>query len=184
MRGQAHRHVGAGLERDLLQALVVERKAVQGGEQAQRGRGIGRTTANAGRDREHLVEGEMAELQIADARFQELCGLEHEIVGALAAGLRHRARRRQLQFRASHQRQAIGAIGERHHAFEVVIAVDAAPDHPQGQVDLGTRLVSECRHGNVPQNLAISRPCRLLFSCRRKRPKSWCPPAGRCRSWR
>src|SRR6266404_1799560 len=44
------------------------------------------------------------------------------------------------------KRQAVGAIGKRNHAFQVVIAVDPASDHPEGQIDLGAPFLNQPRH--------------------------------------
>ncbi len=53
------------------------------------------------------------------------------------------------------KRQAIGAIGERHHAFEIVITVDAATDHAQAQIDLGASLFTQHRR-DAPTRAQVS----------------------------
>ena len=93
----------------------------------------------------HLVERETAGLHIRYALGQQTRGLEHQIVRRVAAGLRQRSRHLQIQIGTRRQRQPVGAIGERHHAFEIVKAVARRPIHPQGQVDLGARL-----HHSIP----------------------------------
>jgi octaprenyl-diphosphate synthase len=145
-RGQAHRHVGPGQSRDVDQADIIDNKVVDPRQQAQRRGGVRRTAADAGRDRQHLVEGELAELEFRDTVAEQLRGLENQIVGGIAAGLRQRTRGIETEFGAGDEAEPVGNVGERHHAFELVVAVDATPDHPQGQVDLGTRVLDQRRH--------------------------------------
>ena len=130
-RGEAHRHVGAGQPRGLDQARIVERKTVAPRQKPQRRGGIRRAAADAGSDRQYLVEDEIAELEVRHAFAEQLRRLEHQIVRCLAAGLRQRPGRRKLQSGPGRQAEAVGAIGERDYAFEVVIAVDAPANHPQ-----------------------------------------------------
>jgi hypothetical protein len=61
-----------------------------------------------------------------------------------------------MQFRTRHQGQAVGTVGERHHAFEIVIAIRAAPDHPKGQVDLGAPVLDEQRRRRGRQDIRFS----------------------------
>ena len=55
-RGEADRHVGAGQLRDLDAALDRRAQAVELRQQPQRRCGIGRTAADAGRDRQHSCQ--------------------------------------------------------------------------------------------------------------------------------
>src|SRR6202521_508753 len=71
-------------------------------------------------------------------------------------------------------------IGERHHAFKIVVTVYPAANHPKRQVDLGTPVLNQRRHWRPSPS--INRPCRLLFSCPRK-PPTKCPRAAHFRSW-
>ena len=180
VRGEANRHIGAGQLRHSGYARIVRRELVRQRQQPQRRRGIRRAAADAGRDRQHLVEDELPRLKIVHALAQQPRRLEHEIVRSFAAVSRARTDGREAEFGPGRERQPVGAIAKRHHAFKVVKTVDAAADHPERQVDLCARLVGQRRHRRTSPS--ISRPCRLLFSCRRT-PRRRCPPAGHSRSW-
>ena len=130
-----------------MQARIVDGETVGLRQQPQRRGGIGRTAADAGRDRQHLVERETADLQTRHAFAEQPRRLEHEIVGGLATGLRQRPVTVKLQFRSGLQAQTVGAIGKRHHAFELMIAVNAPSNHPKRQVDLGTPVSPAQRGG-------------------------------------
>src|SRR5216683_1760302 len=101
---------------------------------------FGRAAADAGRDRQHLIEGEIAKLEIGHAFAKQFRCLEHQVVGGLAAVLRQRPGGSEIELGSGRQAEPVGAIGERNHAFEIVIAIDPASNHPKGQVDLGTRI--------------------------------------------
>ena len=149
MRGQANRNIGAGQPRDFSQARIVDRKAIGPCKQPQRGRGICRTAADAGRNRQHFVEREGACFQARHALAQQPRRLEHEIVGYVAAGFRQRAGSRKLQFRTRNETQAIGAVGKCNHTFQIVVAVNAASHHPKGQIDLGTSVFDKLARGDL-----------------------------------
>ncbi len=143
-RGEANRNVGAGQPRNLDQAL----KSSMARPLA---RANSRSAAAASAEPPPIPAATGSTLsrvkspsrEIRNALAEQLRRLEHQIVGGLATGLRERPGGREMEFGASRQAQAVGAIGERHHAFEVVIAVDAPPNHPQGQVDLGPPVLGQ-----------------------------------------
>src|SRR5205807_10462743 len=68
---------------------------------------------------------------------EQLRRLEYEVIRGFAAGSRERPAGRKCEFRSGRQAEAVGTVGECDDAFEVVIAIDAAPNHPKGQIDLG-----------------------------------------------
>ena len=137
LRIETHRHVRARGLRRRAHALVVERKPVDLRQQAQRSRGIRRATAEAGRDRQLLVEHEMAEAQPIDPRGQRTRGLEHQIVVAGARRGGGRPGNRELKPLARPKRQPVADAGKRHETFDLVIAVSTTAEHVQRQIDLG-----------------------------------------------
>ena len=138
-RIEAHRHVGAGRARGLVETRIVAREgrlraptaatprrrrpsrrrarprpAASCPAETRRGRGLGTARQGAGR-------------------------LEHEIVGAVAGLRRARPAHRQRSSPPGDKAQAIAEIGEHDQAFELVIAVGAAAEDPQRQIDLSRR---------------------------------------------
>src|SRR3981189_100569 len=63
-------------------------------------RHTGAPAADAGCDRQQLVEGETADLQIRHALPKQARGLEHEVVGCFATGAGQRSRQSELKFGA------------------------------------------------------------------------------------
>ena len=121
-RSKADRHVGAGVPRRRQDRRIVEREAVEAGEEPQRRGGVGRAAAEAGRDRQALRQMEGAGAQARDAPRERAGRLEHEVVGLGAGGVRGRAGDGQAQ-RARLKAQVVAGAGEGDEAFERVIAV-------------------------------------------------------------
>ena len=74
-----------------------------------------------------------------DAFGERARRLEHEIVAARARRFRGRAGDVECERVAGSKRQPVADIGERHEAFELVIAVRPAAEHMQREIDLGGR---------------------------------------------
>ena len=79
-RLKANRHVGAGVPRRRQDRRIVERQAVEAGEEPQRRGGIRRAAAEAGRDRQALRQMEGARAQARDAPRERAGRLEDEVV--------------------------------------------------------------------------------------------------------
>ena len=139
LRIETDRHVGAGDARRFAHALVVERKIVQPRQQPQRGRRVRRSAAKSGRDGQELLEPEPAEPQSVDTFGERTRRLEHEIVAVRARRVRGRAGHVERKRVAGSKCQPVADIGERHQAFELVIAVRPAAEHMQREIDLGGR---------------------------------------------
>ena len=75
--------------------------------------------------------------------------LEHQIVGGRPARHGKRADDFQDGIGARLEIELVGQRGERHQAFQFVIAVVAAAEHAQRQIDLGRSLFSELAHATA-----------------------------------
>ena len=111
---------------------------------------IGRATAQSGRDREPLVEPEGAEGRTRVEPGKGACRLKDKIIVALTGLSRAWAANQQFEFAAARQTQPIAEIGKHHEAFKFVIAVVAATEHPQRQIDLGRSILDQRNRQNVP----------------------------------
>ena len=142
-RIEADRHIGAGRARRRVEVRIVARQAVRLGDEPQRRRRVGRTAAQPGRDRQSLVETKGAEDDRRATLGKRARRLEHEIVVALTCLRRARPVHRQPELAAARKAQSVAEVGERHQAFDLVIAVVAAAQHPQRQIDLGRRVFDQ-----------------------------------------
>ena len=146
-RIEADRHVGAGAPRRLEQPRIVRLQPVGAREQPQRRGGVRRAAADPRRDRQALGQRETAEREARHLLGQRARGLEHEIVVGRSRGRGGRAAHRQRQRAAGHQGQTIAetvaAVREHDEAREPVIAVGAAAEHGERQIDLGRRGFGE-----------------------------------------
>ena len=143
LRIEADRHVGAGRRAPLRARARRRAKDRSPRQQPQRGRRVGRAAAKSRRDRQLLFELEAAEPQSVDALGKRARRLEHEIVAARARRVRGRAAHVECERVAGSKRQPVADIGERHEAFELMIAVRPAAEHMQREIDLGGREVRQ-----------------------------------------
>ena len=95
------------------------------------------SAANAGGNRQLLVEREAPAFKILDAVAERRRCFQHQIIGRRAAGRRIGPPDVERGFAGGFERQRVGEIGEDDQAFKLVIAVGAAADDAQSQVDLG-----------------------------------------------
>ena len=142
MRGRGSRHTGTSAPVDarrLDQPRIADGDAVGAGEQPQRRRRVGRAATDPSRDRQPLGQDKAPELEALDALGERARGLQHQIVadrsgrrrGRPVDGERERAPRR--------KGQRVADAGEHHETLDVMVAVGAAADDAERQVDLGGR---------------------------------------------
>ena len=115
-----------------------------------------------------LVERESApSLRPVDLRRAARArALQHQIVGDRpACGGERTAHRPSVAAPPGCKREPIGHARERHQAFELVIAVGAAAEHAQRQIDLGRRRVRPARAAASRQP-DVSRRRRTSSACR------------------
>src|SRR5262249_40737379 len=115
----------------------------------------------------------MTNLQPGNLRGKKRGGFEHEIILTRTASMRERSMHAERQRASGPQHQSIADAGEGNKAFDVVIAVGAAPDNMQRQVDLGRRLFDP-RVGQVSRRQASCARLRRTMRYRR---------AGRFAAW-
>ena len=181
-RVDADRHVGAGRARRRIEARIAI-EPVDAREQAQRRRCIGGAAAEPGGNRQPLVEREAAQAEAVDLGRERAGGLEHEIVVDGTRRGRARPAHGEPERSAGNDPQAVPHARKDHQALNGVIAIGAAADDAQGQVDLGGRMFDEhacsrcppCAwgigHGELRQSArrALSRRRRASWSCPRLR---------------
>ncbi len=122
---------------------IVAAESVSARQQPQRRGRVGRAAAEPGRNRQILIEVKRAQDEPGDARGKGACGFEDEIVGVGTGLRRTRPADGQRKLVPRRQNQAVAAIGEDDQARNFVIALGAATEHPQCQIDLGRRGLGE-----------------------------------------
>ena len=164
LRIEADRHVGADRRAPPPPAARSSgAKTVGAREQPQRRRRIGRAAAEAGRDRNVLLKQKAPGLEPGDALAQRGERFEHQIVGNRPACGGERPGDVERGIAARLQAERVGEVGEGHQAFKLVIAVGAAAEHAQCQIDLGGSLfdqrrvtrASRRRHAQPPSPLFL-----------------------------
>ena len=128
-RIDADRHVGAG-----LRATLSSRMSPSASRLA---RASSRSAAAASDDPppspaatgRRFVEREAAELEAGDSRRERMGGLEHELSRSDRPCRRSAPRTMSESGPPGRQRQPVADAGERHQAFDHVIAVGASAEH-------------------------------------------------------
>ena len=124
------------------------RESSIGCRQKAQGRGrVGRAAAKAGTCREPFEQGEPAEPDPTDAVAERTRGLENEILVGRSCRTRARTVHDERKWRTNLEHQAVAGARKAHQAFELVIAVGAAADDAQRQVDLGKGRFGKVRSG-------------------------------------
>ena len=152
MRARAARQTGTSAptaQRRRSQPRIVGHDAVQPRQQPQGGAGVGRAAAEPGGDGDVLFQDKAPGLEAIDARAQRGRRLEHQIVGDGPARRGKGADDLQRRIAARLEIELVGERGESHQAFQFVIAVVAAAEHAQRQIDLGRSLFSELAHATA-----------------------------------
>ena len=90
-----------------------------------------------------FLQNETPGLEPGDTRAQRGQRLEHQIAVGRPAGGGERPADIERAIAAGVQRERVRQIGEGDQAFELVIAVAAAAEHAQCQIDLGGRRVDQ-----------------------------------------
>ena len=142
-RIEADRNVGAGRAGGGRRRGSRRARDVRLGEQPQRRRRIGRAAAEAGPGRQLLDRVKRPSVRPANALGERTARSTR--LSATAAGLPGgRPGTARSRLAARRKRQAVAEAGERHQAFKLMIAVGAAAEDAQRQVDLGgSRRASE-----------------------------------------
>ena len=172
-RIEADRHVGSGRAGGLVEPQIVAREAIRTREQPQRRAGIGRTAAQSGRDRQPLIEVKSAQADVGNTRGERARRLQHEIVGARPRLRGMGPAQRERKLAARRKAQTVAEAGKRDQAFNLMVAVGAAAEYPQRQIDFGRRVLDE-RNGRGHPSAAVA---GLLPW--RHRPQKTCPRAAR-----
>ena len=118
--------------------------------------GIGRTAAETGRRGKVLLEQKAPGLQSGDALPQRTERLENQIVGHRPALAGERSSNFKSILGIWLQCQHIADIGEGHQAFKLMIAIDAAADHPQCQIDFGGSFFEQRRAHAMTRRLRMT----------------------------
>ena len=138
-RVEADRHVGAETERGLPKiACVLGAEPPQSGEAAQHRSRIGRAAAEAGRNRDALVERDSHIGGAAELLRQRRRRPRRQIVARIQ-GAGERAGYAEAEGFGRRDLQRVGERGEGDEAVQLVIAVGAAAGHMEVEVELGRR---------------------------------------------
>jgi len=126
------------------EAWVVEGQTVGASNKSQGCRRVSRAAPEARRHGHILLKPKMPSFDTSDASANRCNRFANQIIDGRSRLAGKGAGNLESILRGS-QRQRVRYIGEYDQAFELVIAVSAAADHPQCQIDLGGSLFDQRR---------------------------------------
>ena len=137
--GKTHRHIGAKLRGEIEQLLFGHRHPPELDKLTQRRSGIGRAAAQPGCDGYMFDEADRGARRHARPVGQQACRLEHQVVGLSSQCPGQRPVEAEREAVVRPRLDLIGQIDESHEGVEQMVAVVAAADDVQPEIDLGMR---------------------------------------------